>query len=71
MVEGLELVSRLIAQYAEVERLYLHGALMQQDQLEQRITELYVAILTYLLKAREYYSQRTPGEPRKPRICLV
>ena len=62
MIEGLELVSRLIAQYAEVERLYLHGASTQQDQLEQRITELYVAILIYLLKAREFYSQRTPGE---------
>ena len=62
MIEGLELVSRLIARYAKVEELYLHGVLVQQDQLEQCITELYVAILIYLLRAREYYDCRTAGD---------
>jgi len=62
MIEGLELVSRHIAQYAKVEELYLHGVSDLQDQLEQCITELYVAILNYLSKAREYYDQRTAGD---------
>jgi len=62
MIEGLELVSRLMAQYAMVEELYLHGVWVLQDQLEQCITDLYVAILIYLLRAREYYDRRTTGD---------
>jgi len=62
MIEGLELVSRLIAKYAKVEELYVREELPQQGELEQCITELYVAILTYLSKAREYYDRRTAGD---------
>jgi hypothetical protein len=62
MTEGVEMVSRLVAQYAKVEELYLHGVSVQRDQLEQCITELYVAILIYLLRAREYYNRPTAGD---------
>lgn len=64
MADGLELVSRLIAQYAKVEELYLHGGSAQWEQLEECITELYVAILVYLSKAGEYYDRGTAGDSR-------
>jgi len=68
MIEGLELVSRLIARFANVEELYLQGISAQRDQLEQCITELYVAILSYLSKAREYYDR---GTARKSTVSIL
>ena len=62
MVEGVEMVSRLITQYAKVEELYLHGVSNQRDNLEHCVTELYVVVLIYLLRAREYYSRTTAGD---------
>jgi hypothetical protein len=62
MVEGVEMVSRLVARYAKVEELYLQGVSAQREQLEQCIIELYVAILIYLLRAREYYNRTTAGD---------
>jgi hypothetical protein len=61
MLDGIELVSRLIAQYAKVEELYLHGDLALHNQVEKCITELYVVILAYLAEAKRYYARRTPG----------
>jgi hypothetical protein len=62
MVEGVEMVSRLVARFAKVEELYLQGVSAQREQLEQCIIELYVAILIYLLRAREYYNRTTAGD---------
>jgi hypothetical protein len=62
MVEGVEMVSRLITQYAKVEELYLHYVSNQRDNLEHCVTELYVVVLIYLLRAREYYSRTTAGD---------
>jgi hypothetical protein len=62
MVEGLEAVSRLIAKYAKVEELYLHGVSAQQDELRQCIEELYVAVLIYLSKASAHYDRGTAGD---------
>lgn len=57
MLEGVELVSKLVAQYAKVEEVYFYDVSAQQDRLEKSITELYVAILTYLSKATQYYDE--------------
>jgi hypothetical protein len=62
ILEGLELVSKTIAQYAKVEELYLHGTSIQHDQLAQCIIELYAAVLTYLSKAKSYYELGTAGD---------
>jgi hypothetical protein len=62
MVEGVEMVSRLITQYAKVEELYLHDVSNQRSNLEHCVTELYVVVLIYLLRAREYYSRTTAGD---------
>jgi hypothetical protein len=62
MLEGVELVSRYIAQYAKVEELYIHRALAQQEPLEKSITDLYTAILTYLTRATQYYDEGRASE---------
>jgi hypothetical protein len=61
MIEGVELVSRLVARYALVEELYLQGTSVEKDQLADSITRLYTTILVYLSKARRYYDRRTGG----------
>ena len=73
ITEGVQIVSRLVTQYAKVEELYLHGVSVQRDQLEQSITELYVSILIYLLRAREYYNRPTAGDaaPSFPYLILI
>jgi len=62
MVEGIQLVSTLIDRYATVEKLYLRRGLALQDQLEQSIIELYVAILSFLSEARKFYERGAAGD---------
>ena len=63
MVEGMELVSRLITRYAIFENLYLKptvgAAAAAKDQLTEALLKLYAAILSYLSKARRYYDRST------------
>jgi hypothetical protein len=54
-------VSSFITRYAKVEELYVLTMLAQQEELEKSITELYVAILTYLSKASQYYDEGRAG----------
>ena len=60
MIDGVELVSRLITQYAKVEEMYLR-VLSPPQELQDRMTELYAAILAYLAKAKQYYGRKTSG----------
>ena len=62
MVEGIQLVSVLIARYATVEDLYVNRGFTQQDQLEECILELYVTILIFLSKAQRFYERGTAGD---------
>jgi hypothetical protein len=59
MVEGMELVLRLITHYAIFESLYLKttvgAAAVVKGQLTEALLKLYAAILSYLSKARWYY----------------
>ena len=59
MVEGLELTSRVIAVYAEVERNCLRGFSKLKTHLANRIIVLYSAILRYLARASHYFDQST------------
>jgi hypothetical protein len=59
MLEGLELVFNLIAKFEVVERLYLHRPSGVQDQLAEVIIAVYTSILTYLLEAHGYFTQKT------------
>ena len=57
MLDGLEYVSDLIAQFASVETLYLNASTEKRVDLQDALVKLYVAILTYLVKARRYYAK--------------
>ncbi|KAH0541622.1 hypothetical protein FGG08_003912 [Glutinoglossum americanum] len=57
MMEGVEVVSSVIARYTEVERQTLHGNSILKTQLEGALIKLYATVLRYLGHARAYYSQ--------------
>jgi hypothetical protein len=67
MVEGMELVSHLIARYAIFEELYLGTTTESEaeekgkDQLAQAILKLYIDVLKYLSNAKRYYDRSTAG----------
>ncbi|THZ22361.1 hypothetical protein D6C91_04053 [Aureobasidium pullulans] len=62
MAEGIELVSAMITRYAVVESLYLLEDSTLQNQLNDGITKLYVAILKYLGIAKTYYNKSTTSQ---------
>lgn len=55
-------VTNLIARCAVFESLYLTSSFAITDQLIEAMIRLYAAILTYLVQASHYYSQRTPSK---------
>lgn len=61
-VEGIELVSRLITQYATVETLYLKGSSEIETQLTKALVRLYASILVFLARAKKFFSRRTAGK---------
>lgn len=61
MVEGLELVSHIIVQIAEVEKS-LSGQGGFKRELSRTIIELYVKVLGFLAAAQRFFDQNTGGE---------
>ena len=61
-VGGIELVSRLITQYATVEMLYLKGSGKIETQLTKALVRLYASILIFLARAKKFFSRRTAGK---------
>lgn len=57
MLEGVELSSRIIAIYAEVERACLKGVSRLKTQLADALVKLYAAVLAFLSRARQYFAQ--------------
>ena len=57
MLEGVELSSRIIAIYAEVERACLKGISRLKTQLADALVKLYAAVLAFLSRAKQYFSQ--------------
>ena len=62
MIEGVELVGRIIARSAVVESIYLQEPSLVTNQLCDGLEKLYVSILQYLAKASRYYAQRAGGK---------
>lgn len=62
MVENLETVSHLITRYAILEELYLQRYSAARDKLEDVVVHLYVEILTFLAKARQYFQTSAKSE---------
>ena len=52
----MESISSLITRYTVVENLYLRGSHEATTRLRQSIKEFYAAILTYLAKAKSFFS---------------
>ena len=61
-VKGIELVSRLITQYATVETLYLKGSSEIETQLTKALVRLYASILVFLATAKKFFSRGTAGK---------
>ena len=57
MLEGVELSSRIIAIYAEVERGCLKGVSRLKTQLADALVKMYAAVLALLLRAKQYFAQ--------------
>ena len=58
-MEGVESVSSLITRYTIVESLYLSGSNEATRNLRESIIEFYSAILTYLARAKSFFSGST------------
>lgn len=60
-MEALELVSRIIARYSDIEKKSLHGSSTLKTQLAEAVLRLYKLIYSFFVKARNYYGQKTSG----------
>ncbi|KAG4410527.1 hypothetical protein IFR04_016339, partial [Cadophora malorum] len=59
MIDGLELVFKLIAKSEVIERLYLRRQSMLQLPLDRSIVTLYTSVLAFLLESHRYFSQKS------------
>ncbi|KAF2790514.1 hypothetical protein K505DRAFT_78949 [Melanomma pulvis-pyrius CBS 109.77] len=59
LVEGLARIAELICRYAVVEGIYLQGKSQAARNLESVLVKLYVEILSYLSKAKQYVERGT------------
>lgn len=59
MLEGIEVVAKITARYAEVEAFLLRGRSVLKSQLADAMVKLYAHTLRYLGKARRYYNRTT------------
>ncbi|KAL3485038.1 hypothetical protein BJX62DRAFT_243369 [Aspergillus germanicus] len=59
MIEGVEVVSGIIARYAEVEKAQLIGRSNLKTQLENGLVKLYASVLGYLAETKKYYASST------------
>ncbi|KAJ9405424.1 hypothetical protein DTO045G8_6827 [Paecilomyces variotii] len=57
MVEDLEMVTKLMARYDQVERRYLSQSAGIDDQLSNSILSVYAAVLEFLGKAVKYFKE--------------
>ena len=62
---GLEHVSHLIARYYAVEKTYF-GTSILGEQLSEALVRLYTAVLTYLARAKRYYTKHHIGKSGEP-----
>lgn len=61
MVDGVEMVSNIIARCYAIERLYPQQGIPTslEEQLEQSLIRLYSEIFTYLVESKKFYTQNT------------
>ena len=64
---GIEEVSNVVVYYTIVEKLYSRETNATTAKLKEALVDLYMSILTFLMKARIFYSKITAGE--RPGLC--
>jgi hypothetical protein len=57
MIEGMEVITNLIARYAIFEDLYLRQEMRATNRLKASLVSLYAAILIFLAKGHHYYTR--------------
>ena len=57
----------MVAYYMIVEKLYSRETNATTAKLKEALVDLYISILTFLMKARIFYSKITTGE--RPGLC--
>ena len=62
VVEGVEKVASIVTRYRIVERLYLVKQHSATTQLKEHITDLYMLVLKFLVKAEEFYLGNTASQ---------
>lgn len=55
VVEGAEKIAKIVLQHRITERLYLRKQYETTTQLKECITDLYVLVLIFLVKAKKFY----------------
>ena len=74
MSDGIEFVTRILARYAIIEKIYLQPAVsgsMEQIHLDQFIINVYAVVLKYLARAASYWSQHTATRLAKSIFCSL
>jgi hypothetical protein len=59
MLESMEMVTDVVARYAVIENIFLRPGSEFYPEIEKAITSLYVAVLTYICKAKCYFRRNT------------
>lgn len=62
LLVGLEAIANLMGRCAIYETLYLGNETASAVKFEEAVVELYVCILRYLVRAKQYYSKKTAGK---------
>jgi hypothetical protein len=62
VLQGIDIITSLLYRYAIFENVYLHNEKPLPDeirgQIERVVKDVYMSVLIFLLKAREYGKQR-------------
>lgn len=59
VIEGAEVIARMISRYALFEDIYLHRTSKAVQELQDALVRLYTAILLYLSKAKGFFEQNS------------
>lgn len=64
MLLEIERIGNLVGRCAVYERLYLNTGTPSSVAVKKEVISLYVCVLRYLVRARDYYSKNTAGKIR-------
>ena len=62
VLKGVEIISNLLVRYDIYTTLYLNDNAKSTDEMKRRMVELYTSVLSFLAKAKRYYTRSTPSE---------